>query len=259
MLCSAAPARSEVRHTVAAGDTLWDLAGTYYKDHYKWRRIAEKNPAPAVNDPDLIYPGQVIVIPDADSVQAEQTPAPPPAQAVKEEAQEPPEQEAEETPEQMPEEMAAQPAEEASAPEPAPWRPVDYQPAKAAGGKVLPDSLLTRFPPGMIGQQPSVFRMAMPKGWTPEGGVLDFRGRAIVAAQGDAVRVRIHGEALKGQRYTVYRRSTRAEEDEDKSEVYVEKVGLIEILRKVSGEEYRAVVLKSGDAIQDGDILKRED
>jgi len=234
-----AQAREAARHTVAQGETLWDIAGAYYKDHYKWRKIAEKNPAPVLNDPDLIYPGQVLLIPDAEDDQ----------QDMDLESEGPSDQTAQTDLDKIPEAQFDQ------APKERPQRPAEE--AGPDADRVVPDSLFTRLPPAMTGQQPSVFRLAMSKDWSPEGSVLPREGRGI-AAPGDTVRVAIRGEASKGQRYAVYRRSDRSEEDRDKTAVYVQRLGLVEIARRLSKQEYDAVVLRSGDAIQEGDMLKRE-
>lgn len=47
-------------HTVVTGDTLWDLAGEYYGDPWKWPDIWELNAF--VTDPHWIYPDQVLKI-----------------------------------------------------------------------------------------------------------------------------------------------------------------------------------------------------
>lgn len=54
--------RAAKRHTVAPGDTLWDLAGNYYKDPFKWGRIYNAN-VNQVDNPDLIEPREELVIP----------------------------------------------------------------------------------------------------------------------------------------------------------------------------------------------------
>jgi hypothetical protein len=54
-----APQRS---HTVVDDDTLWDLAQRYFQDPWDWRTIWEANRS-AIDDPNLIYPDQVLVIP----------------------------------------------------------------------------------------------------------------------------------------------------------------------------------------------------
>lgn len=48
-------------HTVKRGDTLWDIAKQYLGDPFKWPEIYRRNTA-TVQDPDLIYPDQLIVI-----------------------------------------------------------------------------------------------------------------------------------------------------------------------------------------------------
>jgi hypothetical protein len=58
-----APASPEQsgKHIIRQGDTLWDIANAYYRDPFLWPLIWKSNPA--VNDPDLIYPGKTLVIP----------------------------------------------------------------------------------------------------------------------------------------------------------------------------------------------------
>lgn len=60
-------------HTVKRGDTLWDLAQQYLGDPFKWPEIYRRNTA-TVQDPNLIYPDQVLVI-DGDVVADAGTPA----------------------------------------------------------------------------------------------------------------------------------------------------------------------------------------
>ena len=51
------------RHLVANGETLWGLSQKYYKDPFKWGRIYNAN-INSVSNPDLIYPGNELEIPD---------------------------------------------------------------------------------------------------------------------------------------------------------------------------------------------------
>lgn len=48
-------------HTVVPGDTLWDLAGHYLGDPFRWPEIWQLN-TDIVEDPHWIYPGQVLKI-----------------------------------------------------------------------------------------------------------------------------------------------------------------------------------------------------
>jgi nucleoid-associated protein YgaU len=48
---------------VAAGDSLWTIAARVYGDAWLYRRIFEAN-RDSLSDPDLIYPGMTLDIPD---------------------------------------------------------------------------------------------------------------------------------------------------------------------------------------------------
>ena len=48
-------------HVVKSGDTLWALAKFYYGDGSKYSLISSANSD--ITNPNLIYPGQVLVIP----------------------------------------------------------------------------------------------------------------------------------------------------------------------------------------------------
>lgn len=47
-------------YIVQYGDTLWDIAGTYLNNPYRWRDIHQNNPQ--IVNPNLIYPGDVLGI-----------------------------------------------------------------------------------------------------------------------------------------------------------------------------------------------------
>jgi len=59
-------------YVITSGDTLWDLAGTYYGNNFLWPIIAKANNN-IIKDPHWIYPGQRIKIP-----YVEGTKSPPP-------------------------------------------------------------------------------------------------------------------------------------------------------------------------------------
>ncbi len=61
-LAADAPERYEVR----SGDTLWDIAGRFLRDPWRWREVWRANPQ--VADPDLIYPGDVLRLSTVDGV-----------------------------------------------------------------------------------------------------------------------------------------------------------------------------------------------
>lgn len=56
------PAPEAVFHTVDKGDTLWAVSKKAYGDGSKYMKIFEAN-KPMLSDPDKIYPGQVLRIP----------------------------------------------------------------------------------------------------------------------------------------------------------------------------------------------------
>lgn len=49
-------------YTVKKGDTLWDISRLHLKDPFLWPRIWKQNPS--ISDPDLIYPGQKLNLPE---------------------------------------------------------------------------------------------------------------------------------------------------------------------------------------------------
>ena len=58
----AAPApKAQVSYRIKNGDTLWDIASTYYRDPWLYPKLAKAN---AIQNPDLIFAGTRIVIPE---------------------------------------------------------------------------------------------------------------------------------------------------------------------------------------------------
>lgn len=50
-------------YTIEKGDSLWKIASKFYGNGAKWNTLFEDNKE-VIQNPDLIYPGQVIRVPD---------------------------------------------------------------------------------------------------------------------------------------------------------------------------------------------------
>ncbi len=210
-------------HEIVKADTLWDLSMHFYKTPWLWPRIYEAN-TDRIKDPNVIYPGQVFVIPGLGKtvmVTDKVVKVTPPV------------------PEPEPE------------PEPAPRLP----PGESADS----DELSIELPKGLAGQTVGMPRFKMMEGWSPDGKVLDYQGKESMTAAGDLVRISVKSgiPVRRRTRFIVYRWSA-LREGEDSSAVYVQRVGELEIVRKIKDGEYRAMIVKSGGSIQLDDILKAE-
>ena len=60
---AAAEAAAVKKHTVQKGESLSLIAKQYYGDIHKWKDIYEANKATIGDNPDIIKPGQELVIP----------------------------------------------------------------------------------------------------------------------------------------------------------------------------------------------------
>jgi LysM repeat protein len=58
-----AAAAGQRRYTVQPGDTLWKISENMYGNGSKYMKIFEAN-TPMLEDPDKIFPGQELIIPD---------------------------------------------------------------------------------------------------------------------------------------------------------------------------------------------------
>ena len=232
------------QHQVVSGEHLWSLAQRYYGNPHRWRVIAGANGN--IKDPHWIFPGQLLEIPDAASLPAA---APVEASAA------------------IPEGLAPVEPVEASAPEPA----AAFQEAPAAYARPLadelppaprdlavPDSLSTEIPKSFAGKYPSMSRVAVPEGWKPSGLITGFDGREIMAGQGDRIDARLTEPAVIGEFYYILRQDAAHESDEDRKAAYYQRVGLVKVTADLGKFNYRFLILKSGDAVQLGDLLTKE-
>lgn len=57
--------KEETTYTVVPGDTLWGISARFLGNGARWKEIYEAN-RDKIKSPNLIYPGQVFIIPDND-------------------------------------------------------------------------------------------------------------------------------------------------------------------------------------------------
>jgi hypothetical protein len=230
VLMMAATPAAALTHTVVPGDHLWGLAGHYYKNHFRWKVIYAAN-REKIKDPHWIYPGQVFEIPEVPDASIGELPARP---------------------------VEADPTGDLDVkPDPVVAQPAPPEPAKPAKPKRT-DDLSVEMPKGFAGQYPSMDRQAFSKNWDPDGKNTEFMGREALAAEGDWVVGKVHGDAAVGDRFTVYRAASRREQDEQRNVNFFQAVASIEVKESLGGSRYRFLILKSRDTAQLGDLLARE-
>ncbi|HAM35235.1 MAG TPA: hypothetical protein DEB40_13915 [Elusimicrobia bacterium] len=248
-LLGGAVAEAGQKHAVVEHEHLWGLAQRYYGNPYQWRVIAGANGH--VQDPNLIYPGQILDIPEA----AAALPAAVEASA-----------ELEALPAKIP---APQPPVEASEaatvavsqpPLPEPVAAPDAGWPDAAAADVGRDALSVEMPPSAAGMYPSMTRVKAPGTWKADGKITEFEGREIMAGQGDAVEGKITspGPVSVGDRFYVLRQDAAEESDLDSRGVYLQRVGVIEVKESLGKSRYRFLILRAGGAVELGDFIARE-
>jgi len=234
-LLAAGALAAPATHTVVKGDHLWGLAGTYYQNHFRWQAIYAAN-KDKIKDPNLIYPGQALTIPDLPSPAVGELPA----QPMPEKASAPV------TP--APEEAAAAPPPAAPAPSPAPAP--EPAPAKT-------DDLSARMPEGQAGMYPSMTTVDVAADWKEDGTITEFRGREFMAAAGDRVLGRLEQPAEPGAQFEVYRQAAAQELDADPNARHLQRVGVIKVEESLGKNLYRFLIVKSVDSVEAGDLLKK--
>jgi hypothetical protein len=172
---SATPAGGIV-HTVAEGDTLWDLSAKYLGTPWKWTEIWERNRF--VTNPHYIYPGiRIVIVPPPPrelTMLVEPVPAPPPA------------------PETAPERPAGEPVAASAAP--AAGTPETAAPAPP------PERFLDILPADFV--RGGEFVREAPKGI---GHIVGGRDPKVGFAENDTVYLGLDRELPAGQLLGVYR------------------------------------------------------
>lgn len=227
-LLLAAPAAAERTHTVVPKDNLWNLAKRYYENPFRWRAIHAANTS-IVKDPHWIYPKQILVIPELPDAEVGELPARP--------------VETQPAPDPETESLTARA-------EPAPPAPAMPESEPDVSG------LSQDLPEGLAGDYPSMRRVKVDRKWREDGKIVEFEGREMMAAQGDFIQGKLAKGAQPGETYLVYRRVSALEHEDPKSG-YLQTVGMVRVEQFTGKKAYRMLILKSGDSVQTGDLLKR--
>jgi hypothetical protein len=242
----AGPSWAASQHQVTDKDHLWGLAGRYYGNNFCWRAIYEAN-KDAIKDPHWIYPRQSLAIPEspncgagADAATEASAPVTAPVEAsapIPAQAEEP----ATEAPAvvETPAPVTAPPAARSLPPLP----------------KQTEESLMQNIPKGLSGSEVSTPRAEFPKDWKADGSVIE----ELLAEGEDEVLAKMRLDSvLPGTRFAVYRRAPALESDGDTKAVFVVKIAVVEALRQVKGGRYAFKIVRRGESIEQGDLLKLE-
>ena len=250
-LASAAGAAAPRTHTVVVGEHLWALAGRYYSNHFLWRRLEEANRA-IIKYPHWIYPGQVLIIPDEDQLPPEPEPEAssflPPAPA--------PVETAAPVPATAPEPPPAPPPPPAPKPRP---RPHSVKFAEEMPESLDETTLSSEIPGGMTSSPGDQPRVAYPKGWQPQGEVLDTDGMDTFAIAGQVFEAQLSPSlpVSQGDRFVILRRSARPERVADTGRVYLQRVGEASAREALGKGKRRFIVLRAAGVVQSSDLLQR--
>lgn len=134
------------------------------------------------------------------------------------------------------------------------------QPSQTMLAGLPEDGLSNEFPEGLVAGSPSVTRFKAEPGWKPDG-VIKARKRdgEGMLSKGDSVNVEMNANAdvHPGDRYLVLRKSVPTDTDDDQQAVYLAYIGVLEIRTRASEKVYGALILRSIDAVQANDLVKR--
>ncbi len=230
----------ERKYLVKEGDTLWDISTSVMKDPFLWPRLWKDNKY--IINPDLIYPGNVIILPGEEIVikeEAAPVTAPKEAEPVKK---------AEEVPPSVAEEASLPPVEEeVSAPAAAPQlERKEVRPYVLEGVGVLTDEVLL-FSSGFV-----VSRLE------DKGVVVGSWDKRVILSDNDTIYInRKNNPAIaNGEKYTIYKvvRQVKHPITEKKMGYLVKILGVVQIT-DVKKDVATGTIIRSFDVIGYGDKL----
>jgi LysM repeat protein len=217
----------ESSHMVVKGDTLWDLAGAYYENNWKWQLIWKAN-KDMVKNPNLIFPDQNLIIPENAEVREKIRPEdvmPVEKVEVIEEIEEP---EAEAVEEEIIEKEPVKKAEK-------------EEEAEEENNFIKGESFIADM------------------GWKPDGSIIGDKDRKLLISAGDTVYVKLsQGKPEPGEKYIIYRQVTRVKDRDTKDYIGYEirEVGSLEITDKAGKNSSTAKIMVSAEPVKIGDLIK---
>ncbi|MCG2724990.1 MAG: LysM peptidoglycan-binding domain-containing protein [Elusimicrobia bacterium] len=234
------------RHYVKDGDTLWDLAGKYYADPFKWRAIYNAN-TDIIKNPDLIYPENEIEIPGINEkiVPKLETIAEP-KMIEKEEIVEFEEEEIiEAASHDLPEKII----EEAS---------VKIEKPK----KFKIPALSEEMPSDQMEWNSMLVTDLVDKKWSGDGIVLGKESKEekdALSFSGDIINIKM--KLLKGvsigQILNVYKLGAKVHDDDGNFKGFkIQRVGIVEVI-EANTNEVKCVVVQANSSIMKGQIVKK--
>ena len=224
------------QYTVKKGDTLWSITKRELVDAYQWPLVWMENKR--INDPDLIYPGQVVLIPIGIArPEALEPPVEAPAELPVETPVEPPV----ETPAEMPVE----------APEP-------VEPAKKAPVRDMSSRTITKFQVEPIVSREVILDSGYITLYAPDSGMVTGSptGRMSFGIR-DEIYLKTEIPVEKGQKFYVVRKVSRVTHP---SSVKIDMGWSIKVIGTIvtleSGtRDIKAKVIESFDSIVPDDLL----
>ena len=229
------------RHFVEKGDTLWDLAGKYYADPFKWGIIYNAN-VEAIENPDLIYPEEGFLIP---GIKEKIMPKIEPIAEIEVIEEEVAEVEEEEIVEIVAQEPAEEPVVEIE--KPRKFKIPEFSEEMPADQMEWNSMLVT----DLVG-----------KNWSGDGYIVgkeDKQEEDSLSFGGDIVKIKMKfsKSASIGQILNVYKLGSKVHDDNGKFKGFrVQRVGIVEVIEVKNGR-VKGVVVQANSSIMKGQIIKK--